>query len=44
MRGLSSISQTDSIVDVATAAVALTEREVISGVEVDEDTIEVETN
>jgi hypothetical protein len=44
MRGLSSIWQTDSIVDVATAAVALMEREVISGIEVDEDTIEVETN
>jgi hypothetical protein len=44
MQGLSSIWQTDSIVDVATAAVAFMEREVISGIEVDEDTIEVETN
>jgi hypothetical protein len=44
MRGLSSIWQTDSIVDIATAAVAFMEREVISGIEVDEDTIEVETN
>jgi hypothetical protein len=43
MWGLSSIWQTHSIVDVATAAVALMEREVISGIEVDEDTIEVET-
>jgi hypothetical protein len=44
MRGLSSIWQTDSIVDIAIAAVALIERAVISGIEVDEDTIEVETN
>jgi hypothetical protein len=41
MRGLSSIWQTDSIVDVATAAVALMEREVISDIEGD-DTIEVD--
>ena len=43
MRGLSSIWQTD-LFDVATAAVELMEREVISGIEVDEDTIEVQTN
>jgi hypothetical protein len=40
MRGLSSIWQTD-IVDTATATAELIEREVI---EVDDDTIEVETN
>ena len=40
MRGLSSIWQTD-LVDVATAAVELIEREVI---EVDVDTIEVDVN
>jgi hypothetical protein len=44
MWGLLSIWQTDSIVDVATAAVALIEKAIISGIEVDEDTIEVETN
>jgi hypothetical protein len=44
MRGLSSIYQTDSIVDSATAAAILIEREVISGIEVDDDTIEVDTN
>jgi MULE transposase domain len=43
MRGLSSIWQTD-LVDVATAAIELIEREVVSGIEVDEDTIEVEIN
>lgn len=42
MRGLSSIWQTD-LFDVATAAVELIEREVVSGIEVDEDTIEVQT-
>jgi hypothetical protein len=41
MRSLSSIWQTDSIVDTATATAELIEREVI---EVDDDTIEVETN
>jgi hypothetical protein len=41
MRGFSSIWQTDSIVDTATATAELIEREVI---EVDIDTIEVETN
>jgi hypothetical protein len=40
MRGLSSIWQTE-LVDVATAAIDLIEREVI---EVDVDTIEVEVN
>jgi hypothetical protein len=44
MRGLSSIWQTD-IVDAATATAELIEREVIEGViEVDDNTIEVETN
>jgi hypothetical protein len=41
MRGLASIWRTDSIVDTATATAELIEREVI---EVDDDTIEVETN
>jgi hypothetical protein len=41
IRGLSSIWQTDSIVDTATAIAELIERDVI---EVDDDTIEVETN
>ena len=41
MRGLSSVWQTDSMVDIATAAVALMEREVIK---VDVDTIKVEVN
>jgi hypothetical protein len=41
MRGLSSIWQTDSMVDTATATAELIERDVI---EVDNDTIEVETN
>jgi hypothetical protein len=40
MRRLSSIWQTDSIVDIATAAVELMEREVITDIE-GEDTIEV---
>jgi hypothetical protein len=43
MRGLLSIWHTD-LFDVATAAVELMEREVVSGIEVDEDTIEVQTN
>ena len=41
MRGLSSIYQTDSIVDAATATATLMETEVISGIEVDDYTIEV---
>ena len=44
MQGFSSIWQTDSIVDIAIAAIVFIEREVISGIEVDEDIIEVETN
>jgi hypothetical protein len=36
MRGLSSIWQTDPLVDIATAAVALIEREVISDIEGDD--------
>lgn len=45
MRGLSSVYQTDSIVDSATAAARLMERE-ISGIEINkaEDTIEVDIN
>jgi hypothetical protein len=41
MRGLSSIWQTDSIIDIATAAVELIEREVITDIK-GEDTIEVD--
>jgi hypothetical protein len=41
MRRLSSIWQTDSIVDIATAAVKLIEREVITDIE-GEDTIKVD--
>jgi hypothetical protein len=44
MQYLLSIWQTDSIVDIAIAAIVFIEREVISGIEVDEDIIEVETN
>jgi hypothetical protein len=44
-QGLSSIWQTDSIVDIATAGAELIEREVIEEViVVDDNTIEVETN
>ena len=43
MQGLSSIWHTD-LFDVTTAAIKLIEREVVSRIEVDEDTIEVQTN
>ena len=42
MRDLSSIYQTDSILDAATATAALMKTEVISGIEVDDYTSEVE--